>query len=358
MKQWYQDMMYARVIRMDGRVDRVQLDCMEDCGTLIASFPEQADWTDIRTVEFAPEMGQNKAGQDGYYIIPHGEGSVGDTILCRFREREDTEMVLDRFAMPIWSCIQSRGSFVAIVSSMTYEYRLAVGVKDGVYSCYACFDLNGHMPYEPITMEFRLLDDKADYNEAALAYREWREQRGELRRYDVRAKERPQARYTAESIYVRIRQGWKPVPPPVREQTPETEPEMHVAATFDDVSELLDVFQAHGIDKAEICLVGWNKSGHDGRWPQPFPVEERLGGEEALKRLTAKARAMGYPIPSPTAGQRPTSFAMRQVRPSRTISPGAAATCTRCARCAVSVRRWSCCRRSGRWVLKAPTTST
>ena len=294
MKQWYQDRMYARVIRMDGRVDRVQLDCMEDCGTLIASFPEQADWTDIRTVEFAPEMGQNKAGQDGYYIIPHGEGSVGDTILCRFREREDTEMVLDRFAMPIWSCIQSRGSFVAIVSSMTYEYRLAVGVKDGVYSCYACFDLNGHMPYEPITIEFRLLDDKADYNEAALAYREWREQRGELRRYDVRAKERPQARYTAESIYVRIRQGWKPVPPPVREQTPETEPEMHVAATFDDVSELLDVFQAHGIDKAEICLVGWNKSGHDGRWPQPFPVEERLGGEEALKRLTAKARAMGY----------------------------------------------------------------
>lgn len=210
MKQWYQDRMYARVIRMDGRVDRVQLDCMEDCGTLIASFPEQADWTDIRTVEFAPEMGQNKAGQDGYYIIPHGEGSVGDTILCRFREREDTEMVLDRFAMPIWSCIQSRGSFVAIVSSMTYEYRLAVGVKDGVYSCYACFDLNGHMPYEPITIEFRLLDDKADYNEAALAYREWREQRGELRRYDVRAKERPQARYTAESIYVRIRQGWKP----------------------------------------------------------------------------------------------------------------------------------------------------
>lgn len=56
---------------------------------------------------------------------------------------------------------------------MTYEYRLAVGVKDGIYSCYACFDLNGHMPYEPITIEFRLLDDKADYNEAARAYREW-----------------------------------------------------------------------------------------------------------------------------------------------------------------------------------------
>lgn len=69
---------------------------------------------------------------------------------------------------------------------------------------------------------------------------------------------------------MRIRQGWKPVPPPVREQTPETEPEMHVAATFDDVSELLDVFQAHGIDKAEICLVGWNKSGMTAAGLSPF----------------------------------------------------------------------------------------
>ncbi len=64
MKQWYQDRMYARVIRMDGRVDRVQLDCMEDCGTLIASFPEQADWTDIRTVEFAPAITSFRTGRE------------------------------------------------------------------------------------------------------------------------------------------------------------------------------------------------------------------------------------------------------------------------------------------------------
>ena len=40
-----------------------------------------------------------------------------------------------------------------------------------------------------------------------------------------------------------------------------------------------------GIDKAELCLVGWNVRGHDGRWPQAFPVEPALGGEEELHWL-------------------------------------------------------------------------
>ena len=75
---------------------------------------------------------------------------------------------------------------------------------------------------------------------------------------------------------------------------PENEPEMHVASTFRDVSDLLDEFHKRGIDEAEFCLVGWNKSGHDGRWPQAFPVEEKLGGEEELRKLTEKAKRMGF----------------------------------------------------------------
>ena len=42
--------------------------------------------------------------------------------------------------------------------------------------------------------------------------------------------------------------------------------------------------------------MGWNKSGHDGRWPQHFPVEPLLGGEEGLRAMIKKAQAMGYQI--------------------------------------------------------------
>lgn len=69
---------------------------------------------------------------------------------------------------------------------------------------------------------------------------------------------------------------------------------MHVACDFDRVSEILDELRRQGVENAEICLVGWNIKGHDGRWPQAFPVCEEMGGEEKLRLLIKKAQNMGY----------------------------------------------------------------
>ena len=294
MGAWYESAMFARVLYTDGTTDRIALEYSETGGLLTSSFPDGEDWNRILRIDYAPEMGQAQAGEPGYYVIPHGQESAGDSFLCRFRERENCEMVSKEFVMPMWGCTHPGGSFMATVSSMTYDYSLVTSVRDGIYTNYPRFCLEGRAPYEPIQVEYRLLGTEADYNDVALAYRRWRENRGEIQPYRDRAEHRSAARYTAESIYIRIRQGWKPVPPPVPEQTPENEPEMHVASTFRDVSDLLEAFQARDIDRAEFCLVGWNKSGHDGRWPQAFPVEERLGGEEELRKLTEKAKRMGY----------------------------------------------------------------
>ena len=95
---------------------------------------------------------------------------------------------------------------------------------------------------------------------------------------------------------MRIRLAWQPVPSPGEEQTDENEPPLHVAMTFDQVSDFIDRMKASGVEKAEICLVGWNISGHDGRWPQIFPVEPKLGGEERLRALISHAKEIGYNI--------------------------------------------------------------
>ena len=76
----------------------------------------------------------------------------------------------------------------------------------------------------------------------------------------------------------------------------ETEPPVKVACDFDRVGDILEELKRQGVDKAEICLVGWNVKGHDGRWPQAFPVCEELGGEEKLRALIQKAQKMGYQI--------------------------------------------------------------
>ena len=71
---------------------------------------------------------------------------------------------------------------------------------------------------------------------------------------------------------------------------------MNVACSFEDVEALLEECKAMGIEHAEFCLVGWNIRGHDGRWPQVFPVEPAFGGEENLRKLIIRAKELGYSI--------------------------------------------------------------
>ena len=99
-----------------------------------------------------------------------------------------------------------------------------------------------------------------------------------------------------EAPEIRIRLGWKEVPPRILEQTEENEPEMKVVCTFERVMDIVDELKKQGVEKAQLCLVGWNISGHDGRYPDIFPVDERLGGEEKLKELIQYAKKNGYQI--------------------------------------------------------------
>ena len=130
----------------------------------------------------------------------------------------------------------------------------------------------------------------------AAVYRQYQLDRGEVRPIKERAAERPELAYAAKAPEVRVRLGWKPVPSPVPEQNAENEPEMHVAITFERFKQIVDEFQRQGIKEAEFCLVGWNIGGHDGRYPQIFPPDERLGGEQGLKDAVAYAQSKGYQV--------------------------------------------------------------
>ncbi len=57
----------------------------------------------------------------------------------------------------------------------------------------------------------------------------------------------------------------------IAEQTADTEPPMRVFCDFRRLRDILDECHRQGIGRAEFCLVGWNRGGHDGRYPQIFP---------------------------------------------------------------------------------------
>lgn len=254
------------------------------------------DFSSVHRVEvdYLGEIATNT--DDGYLLLPRGvEGNPDYTILFFDRHKKDFENAIKESNMPVFGVKKGDRAVLAVVSGMQFNYTLNVELKDGVYRAYPMFNIDGEQPYEDIQIDFyNLFGDDANYSGMARRYRKLKLDRGEIIPLRDRMKNNEVLKYTAESLMIRIRCGWKPAPPEVLHQTPENEPEMIVACDFDHISMLLDELKAQGVNKAEICLVGWNVKGHDGRWPQTFPVCEELGGEEKLREVIKKGQDMGY----------------------------------------------------------------
>ena len=243
----------------------------------------------MKHIEILPDFATAKTGEDGYFVMPNG-------YLGTFRQREGAQ-TLNGSPMPIFGMKNPRRTFVAIVSGMPHAYKLIARAKAGVYELFPRFVLDGRGAYDDIAIDYHILTGKdANYSGMARTYRRVQLDRKACIPLKERMKTSPELAYAAGSVEIRIRQAWKPAPSPVEEQTPATEPPMKVAVTFDRVGEILDLLKKQGVRRAEVCLVGWNRKGHDGRYPQLLPVEEQLGGEQKLKRLIKKSQDMGFQI--------------------------------------------------------------
>ncbi|NLE13330.1 MAG: hypothetical protein GX628_06595 [Clostridiales bacterium] len=277
---------YAYGIRPDGSRAELEVKLTADGNVTTAVIAASSVTEKFKYVDLMPDYFTASEGEAGYIVSSRNT-------LTYFKGHEDCETGLG-FIMPMFGAKTPRVCFCAYAVSMKYDMQGVIRVKDGKYTVFARFMTDCVIPDEDMAVKYHLLEGAdADYSGIAREYRKYRlsdgcvpiaERAGEI------------LKYTAESVYVRIRCGWKPVPTPVEEQTVENEPPMHVAVDFKRVGEIMDAFKARGIEKAEFCLVGWNIRGHDGRWPQALPVEPALGGEEGLRALIAKAKSMDYAL--------------------------------------------------------------
>lgn len=281
----------------NGHIERREIEYFENTLKLTMSeIEDSVDYIEVFSSYFSATCGGN-----GFFVIPNIQEDAADNnchgALTFFNERSDTESVFPANLMPVYAVSSGDKATLAIVTGMSLDYSLVCGVKNGKYYLYPRFILDGEAPYESIEIKFfHLEESEASYSGIARRYRQYQLEHGACKTIRERMKEHPVVGEATKGPEVRLRLGWKPVPPPVLEQTEENEPPMHVAITFDRAGEIIDEFHKHGIENAEFCLVGWNKSGHDGRFPDNLPVEPLLGGEKSLKRLVNKARKYGYLI--------------------------------------------------------------
>lgn len=286
MKAWY--------LHSDGRREPAELQYRNDT----IRIPKEQIPDIVRQVELELDDFSAPVGGDGCFVVPNIQQNAGDNlgpggVIC-FLKRPEGETVFPFNSMPFFAAIRDGRGILAVVSGMSLEYALSVTLRAGVYQLTPRFRWEAH-PYEDIELKLIRLE-KPDFAAVARAYRRYQLERRACLPLRERGVRYPAAAEAALGPMVRLRLAWKPVPSPVPEQTPENEPPLHVAITFERVCDIIESFHRHGIRHAEFDLVGWNRSGHDGRWPDWAPVEPALGGEAGLHKVIELARSYGYLI--------------------------------------------------------------
>ena len=275
------------VRRTDGSVSSRVLPLMVVDGVAAWRMRPDEVGVGVASVSVRSDFATARAGEEGFWAMP-------DNTLGTFKARNAVRTVSSS-PMSFWGMKTSREAFVTRIDSMKYEYVVDIVSSNGLCSVATRFRLDGVCPYEDLAIEWTFLGKDAGLGDMARVYRAHQLAAG-VRPIRERMRTQPELAYAAQSVEVRIRQAWKPAPPPVKEQSPSNEPPMKVAVTFDRAGELVEACRRAGVGKAEFCLVGWNRKGHDGRYPQLFPVEPELGGEAALRRLVRKTQDLGYLI--------------------------------------------------------------
>ena len=251
------------------------------------------------------DMSVAQAGDEGYYLISRNDKQNGD-IISEFVEREDVEFIQQKMIMSFYG-IKKKDMCVLVRVKRRYPFVIRVRVENGRYELCVRYDLENFglvddvtgMPAEDIEFEIVELPLTADYNEMARTERCLRLERGEILPLAKKC-ERECVEYARKYPLIRIRMAWKKSPCDILVQTPENEPEPFVACDFARVRDIADELARQGVEGAELQLVGWNKGGHDGAFPQLFPINEEFGGEEGFIKTIEHVKALGYRISTHT----------------------------------------------------------
>ncbi len=258
----------------------------------------------IRSIRLLPFLGAACEGEEGYLVFPKEVGAI-----CLFRNKKPGEYKHRIYSangmnMPLFGMVRGKAGFAGFVTSGQFDAQFCIHTRWGakpLYSIDTEFILRSFRDEkqltDDLTVEYHFLeDDEATWAGIGRCYRQYNLDHRGIRPIKQRMAGSPELAYAAEAMEVRLRLGVKPVPYEIKEQTLETEPPVRAFLTFSQVRNIFDEFHRQGINQAEFCLVGWNIGGHDGRYPQIFPVEPSLGGEEELRKTVDYGQSLGYQV--------------------------------------------------------------
>ena len=285
------DTLEMTVTRTNGSVETrtVRLAPQPD-GALRFRLPTIDMTPDFKTVRVVNLAGRRHTGDPGWWMINDGRWGA-------FTRTSGTT-VHSPLRLPIAGMkTGEHAAWMAIVKGGRFETSNNLVVSNGVYEMDFTLRVStiGFNPYEDWIIDYYpLAGADATYSGMGRVYRTWQLERGEVKPLRERVKGNPNLAYAADSIFLRCKFGrcdrtktgpddWlKEMPPVLVEQT---------FASFKDIMR-----RCHeaGIDKSEMCFVGFQPKGHDGPFPDLFPADERFGGEAGMRDAIAYGKSLGY----------------------------------------------------------------
>lgn len=260
------------------------------------TIPKEAIGESIQSIDVIPSFMKANMGDPGYWIAPRGTYGLFN--------KENGTFNGGRSVMPIYAMKKGSTIWWGHVLKWRFDFDFIVKATDGKYETMLSFK-----PSE-VRQFFDLYDDieviynsktgaGADYNAVAQYYRNYQINSGAVKTIKDRISSQPGLDYLCEAMVIRIQTHCaKPIADDLPKEkcdfTPETEYPLEVHMPFGVSEEFIQAIKNSGVDKATIVSAGWNYGGYDGRTPQHFPVEQAAGGEEGLKRLSQKARDIGF----------------------------------------------------------------
>lgn len=283
---------------------------------------EFGTWIEIPASEIAEKHGnllknltvivagmERSENDGGMLLLPFDSG-----MLCRTSGKTEAEYIFPIFGapdtgwtpwwanMPIWGQYGRGKGVLAIAEGGKFDLRLRLRTcwgSEHIYRIDPVFMLRDYRDEDILNDDISMLLSSTDgnYQSMAIRYREYNRKYRKLPSLREKvAKGNAALDYSSQALTVRCRMAVKPLPTQVFEQTPATAPKPKVYMTFDNISTIAKEFAIQQVGPSEFCLVGWNFGGHDGAFPQLFPVETGCGGEAELKKTIDSVDQSGYPL--------------------------------------------------------------
>ena len=226
---------------------------------------------------------------EGYWVT--GDGNYGR--LTRDKGFHETYAM----RMPFFGGVSAKGAFVAIVKTLRGEFVQQVKAAKGICRVYPRFKIEKieFDVYDDIVIDYYPLEGaNANYSGMARKYRDYQLAEGGVKPLREKIKASDALKYSTESIFLRCKFG-RSVRKGIDHSTFLTnKPPMNVDHTFDDFMDIMRRCKALGLDKVDMCMVGWQPDGHDGPFPDLFPPDARFGGEAKMREAIALGKSLGY----------------------------------------------------------------